>query len=296
MLRVTTTTTTTEVLSMSKEALGRAIGDLCGFQDVPNSPMLQMTFDGELVPTKPHPDDQVECSDGTHIRLGDAWIDCTGQAHRDDEARREANTEFVHDALDSRAEWACDYTQHEDYGDGYCYLVKELHHGWKDRVKEWIDDDGIGHIDWDEYPELLDYVVETVWEKLYAWDNWESIHEGSDFSAYYGDGCCLAAFEVGECEEQVSLSDHPEFAELHDKGELEAILEDYNGDLYISENDHYDKETKTRIPDGYVSKGKYPDILGYVNPGGQWQYVVSKENMDEAVDEAITEYAEWEGV
>jgi len=257
--------------------------------------MLQGTFDGELVPTAPHPDDRMECSDNTYIRRGDAFIDCAGNAHRDKDARRDANVEFVTELLDARAGSACDYAEHEDYGDGYSYLVKESHAEWKDRVKEWIVDDGGGQIDWDEYPELLAWVTETVWQKVYDWDNWEAEYESSDFSDYYGDGCCLVSWEVGEIEEQVSLSNHPGLAELHKEGELEALLEGYNGELYISRNDHFDKKTKTRIPDGFISKGDYPDIMGYVSPGGQWQYVVSAENMDDALEEALQEYAEHKG-
>ncbi len=264
-------------------------------QAVPNIPMLQMMFDGELVPNAPHPDDRMECSDNTYIRRGDAFVDCTGTAHRDEEDCLEGNVDFVTELLDARAESACDYAEHEDYGVGYSHVVKETHNEWKDRVKEWIVDSGIGQFDWDDYPELLSWVTETVWQKLYDFDNWDAIHEESDYAAYYGKGCCLASWEVGELEEQISLSDHPGLAELHDKGELEALLEVYNGELYISRNDHFDKETKTRVPDGYVSKGPCPDILGYVNPGGQWQFVVDAENMADALDEAITEYAEHEG-
>jgi len=265
------------------------------FQDDPNSPMLQRTFDGELVPTAPHPDDRMKCSDDTYIRRGDAFVDCTGNAHRDEDARRDANVDFVTDTLDARAGSACDYAEHEDYGDGYHFLVKEIHTEWKDKVKEWIVDDGADQIDWEEYPRLLNVMVNTVWQKVYDWDNWEAIHESSDFSAYYGGGCCLVSWEVGELEEQISLSNHPGLAELHDRGELEGILEEYNGELYISRDDHYDKEQNCRVPAGYVSGYKCPDIMGYVNPGGQWHYVVSEENMTDALNEAITEYAEWEG-
>ncbi len=263
----------------------------CDFQAVT---MLQMKFDGELVPTAPHPDDRMECSDDTCNRRGDAFIDCTGNAHRDEDACHEGNVEFVTETLDARAKSACDYATHEDYGDGCSFLVKDLVVEWKARVKEWIIDDGVD-TDWDDYPELLAWVTETIWQKIYDFGNWDAVYESSDYAAYYGDGCCLVSWEIGELEEQISLSEHPGLAELHNRGELEALLEEYNGELSISHNDRYDKELGRRVPAGYVSEGKYPDIMGYVNPGGQWHYVVSEENMADALEEALREYAEWEG-
>ncbi len=265
----------------------------CDYQAVQAVSMLQMTFDGELVPTAPHPDDRMECSDDTYILRGDAFIDCNGDAHRDEDACREGNVAFVTELLDAYAESACEYAEHEDHGDGYCHMVKETHNEWKSKVKDWIVDSG-GQFDWDEYPELLAWVTETVWQKIYDWENWETVYESSEYAAYCGDGCCLAAWEVGECEEQISLSDHPSLAKLHDKGELEALLEDYNGDLSISHNNCYNEHGR-RVPDGYVSKGKYPDIMGYINPGGQWYFVVDADTMADAIDEALTEYAENEG-
>jgi hypothetical protein len=253
----------------------------------------QTTIDGDLVPITPHPDDTMECSDNTYIRRGDAFIDCQGNAHRDDAERCEANREYVENVLDSRAEWACDYVASEDYSDQYAHMVKECKHDWNDRIKEWVIDDGIGEIDWTAYPELLKVLVESISEKVYDWDNWFGEYERSDYSSYYGSGCCLASFSVGEYEDQISLTDVEGFAELHQLGELEALLEDYNGDLYISRNDHYDKETNTRAPDGYVDKGG--NFLGYTNVGGQWRFVVSSENMGEAFDEAINDYGDCNG-
>jgi hypothetical protein len=255
----------------------------------------QMTIDGDLVPIADHPDDTMECSDNTYIRRGDAFIDCIGQAHRTDEERREANREYVESELDARANWSEDYVASEDYGDGYAYLVKECHHDWNDHIKAWVIDGWANCFDWEDHPEILDALVESISEKVYDWDNWEGEFACSEYSSYYGDGCCLASFGVGEYEDQISLSDVNGFTMLHSCGELEALLEDYNGDLYISRNSHYDKELDRRVPDGYVSKGDHPDILGYTNVGGQWHYVVSSENMCDAFDEAIDDYGDCDG-
>jgi hypothetical protein len=256
--------------------------------------LKQTTIDGELVPIAPHPDDKVECSDDTYIRRADAFIDCTGNAHRTDDERYEANREHVENVLDSRAKWGDNYVQSEDYGDGYAHVVKECSHDWSGCIKGWLLDE-LWEIDLEEHPELLKVLVESISQKVYDWDNWESEYDRSEYSLYCGDGCCLASFGVGEYEDQISLSDVNGFTMLHVAGELEALLEEYNGDLYISRNDHYDKETQTRVPDGYVSKGSHPDILGYTNPSGQWHYVVSSENMHDAFDEAIDDYGDCDG-
>lgn len=251
----------------------------------------QMTLDGALVPTRPHVDDVVECSDGTDIRYGDALFDVSGNTHRTEEARNEADADYVRGELDALSKWIDEWVEESDYGDSYAYIAEEVSHDWLDDIREWVDAELFDYEGDDLPDEFIDWVAEHIRDNLEAW---ECVHSRNEYAAYSGPGICLYSLDVGEVEWQIDLAGHDQFTNLHDEGRLEGLLESYNGDLYVYRNDHYDSDLGKRVSDGYVSKGDYPCIMVYANPGGQWHYVATEETLGELLDAAIAEYADYD--
>jgi hypothetical protein len=252
----------------------------------------QITLDGELVPVVAHRDDVVECSDGTECRREEVLVDCRGKYHRDEDAVRDANDEIVKELLDAEDVWIGEYVASDDYGAGYAYLVSECSHGWGDRVGEWLDDNYTDGEGWSRRPicngnvreAIIAHIVENI-----DWSDYEPHYQSDEYSRWYGDGCCLDSFEVGEYEDQIEVSSRVEFKALAESGELEGCLDRYNGDLYIKCDDHYDRELGRRVRDGYISFGNF---YGYSTGWGRWHYVVSVDRMKELVCAAIVEYCQ----
>jgi hypothetical protein len=277
---------------------------------------MQKTIFGETIPVTSHRDDIVLCSDGEERRRENALADCDGGWHGDDEARLEANGEIVGKILDAREKWSCEYnTENGDSADGYAGIVDERSDGWNDRVKEWIEDnyddeyDCLEHdpdVDDLGYNELIDFIVASVCDELEGQYDCEPEFHGSEYACYSGKGCCLDSFDIGEVEEQISINDHPELKVLHDAGELDDVLDevesDYHHDYTISRQRRRVKNEKTGhyecigretyMP--YEHSADYPTFEIYVMPGGQWQFVVSAERMEELVTAAVMEFFGYE--
>jgi hypothetical protein len=259
----------------------------------------QMMLDGSFVPTARLDDDVVGCVDGSECRHGDACYDCEGKAHRDDEGRRERDVEIVSDLLNTHGKWAEEYcTENTDYASGYDCVVNEGRHDWDGPVREWIENeygDTYGHTDFDDYVEKI---VEKVCEELDGGFDCEPEYSCSSYSAYSGGGCCLASFDIGEHEEQIEINACDVLRGLHERGELDDVLDDVNCDVYVSrdhrrekneETGHYENVGReTYMP--YANRSDHPDLLIYINISGQWQFVVDADRMDELVCEALLEY------
>lgn len=260
---------------------------------------LQKTIDGDWVPTAPHPDDIVECSDGRVCSRRDALVDCDGGYHSDDEDRHEANVEIVSEFLDGVDKWSEKYhTEDGDYADGASYIVDEVSYDWPGRVEEWIEGeygDNYGHTNHDDY---LDELVKHVCERLDS-DDCESEYNASEYACYSGDGCCLYSLDIGECEDQIEINKIPALKHLHDCGELDDVLDNINCDAWVRRSYRREKDEETGY---YMSVGREtympygdrddPDLLVGTAPGGQWQYVVPAEKMRELVEEFLADRAD----
>jgi hypothetical protein len=195
-----------------------------------------------------------------------------------------ANNDIVREVLDSISVWIDDYTSSEDYGGNYAYIAFEDNILVADRVNEWVRD-AYSDFDEDTVKLVVDYILDRIDDA-----DCECEYDRNEYAAYRGNGCCIYSLEVGECEETIELSCYPELAALYDSGDIEACLSNYNGDLYISANDYYDRELGRRVHKGYVRKGfngNNPYLVGYGNPGGQWHYVISDDSLNQLVFEAL---------
>jgi hypothetical protein len=262
-------------------------------------PELQATIFGDLVPTCAHPNDTVECSDGTDCLLRDAFVDCRGEYHSDETDQHDANVAIVTDVLDGVGKWAEEYcTENTDYVDGYFCLVDEMSHDWPERIEEWFSDlcyNGEGYEDYEDDNEFLAELVAAVCEAIDVGFDCEPEYDANEYACYSGPGCCLWSFDIGEHEEQVDISYYDELQALHDAGELDDVLDDVNCDVCVSRRRRREKNEKTGNyePVGretympYDHDADHPTFEVYTNPGGQWRFVISAERMGELVQEAI---------
>jgi hypothetical protein len=256
----------------------------------------QMLTDGSFVPTRPHNDDVVVCVDGSECRHGDAYFDCKGEAHRNEEDKRERDVEIVSDFLDECGKWAEAYcTENEDYADGYSCIVDEDHHGWATRVREWIEDEYRDIADFDDY---IEDVVAKVCEELDGSSECDLEFGHNEYAAYSGSGCCLGSFAIGEHEEQIEINEHDVLRVLHEEGGLDDVLDDVNCDVYVSRNHRREKNEETGYYENvgretympYEHRSEHPDLLIYIGISGQWQFVVPADRMEELACEALLEY------
>ncbi len=245
------------------------------------------------VPTRAHRNDLVTCSDGTLCTASEAFADSKGDYHSDAEARHESDVTIVTDVLNKVGKWADEYcTKNTDYADAYSCLIDEDQARWKDIVGEWVEE----HCDeYDLDSAIVESVGEWVFEALEGSYDCEPEYSHNEYATYGGSGCCLAAFEIGEHEEQVEIAGHDELQALHDDNRLDAVLDDVNCDVYVSRSRRREKNEKTGnyecvgretyMP--YPHSADHPDLLVYTNPGGQWHHVVSEDRMAELVDEGL---------
>lgn len=242
------------------------------------------------VQTRLHLDDFVECSDGALVHLRDAFTDCKDGYHSSDDDAMESNAAIATEVLNGVVEWSDEYhTGNSDYPDGCCHIVDETSHLWNDRVKEWAEDRHWASTD------CLDKIVETVCENIEGAFDCEPEFCANEYSCYTGDGCCLFSMELGEIEEQIDVTCHDELMELHRRNELDDVLDRIDRDFCINrsrprrkneETGHYEPYGRETYRSGFDGD-KYPSFEVYTMPGGQWQWVVSKDRMDELVVDAI---------
>jgi hypothetical protein len=284
-----------------------------------------------MVPVRRHPDDIVHCVDGVDLPHRDVLYDCRDFPWSDPIARHEANVEIVAEVLDAHLKWAEEYaTENEDYADGYACILSEGSHYWKDRIEEWYDanwadcdwkailvecEDDIDHthfdewmddtdpdgdpLDWSDYIEdcvsrvSVDSLLQAVYEDMDADDACDVEYGHNEYARYSGPGLCLDGFDIGECEEQVSVMDVPEFKALHESGELDDCLDDYNGDAYVCRSRRRVKNEETGYyeqvgRETYNAYGHdYPTFEFYYSPGGRWDFIVPADRMNELFTEAL---------
>ena len=122
----------------------------------------------------------------------------------------------------------------------------------------------------------------------------------NEYAIYDGPGCYLDGFDIGEVEEQVGISDYPEFEVLHKCGELDDCLDEYDGYACINRSKRRVKNEKTGHYEEvgrntYDTHGSdYPTFEFYHSPGGRWDFVVPDDRMNDLLQEALIELFEKE--
>ena len=262
------------------------------------TPDMQNTIFGELVPTAPHKNDLIDCSDDTVCRHEDTHYDVKGGAHSDADDRLAANVAIVEEILNGVDEWSCDYhTGNGDYPDGYDYIVHEESPNWPDKVREWVEneyDEFVNSEFANEHSDYMDKLVEHICEGI---DDFDVEYNSSNYDCYSGDACCLYSLDIGECEEQIDINCYPELKALHDLRELDDVLDRVNTDCYISRSHKREKNEKTGYYENvgretympYEHSADHPTVELYTMPGGIWHFIVPAERMKELVSEFLEE-------
>lgn len=238
---------------------------------------LQRTFNGQLVPTADLPYDIVETECGARVRRDECFVDLAGRYYLDDDDRREADAERVHEDIDKHCAFTDEYTEHEDYGGNYVHCAVDQLCLYEDTVL----DDIVAVIN--DYADLEDgeaqEIAKDILDRIHECDI-ECHHQYSEYAAWSGSGVCIWSCEVGEVEGQMDLSDY-EWSDLDD---LEDILKDYLGDACLYASYRYNRETGKHERDSYADRGT---ITYYTNPGGAWHFVIPDDHIKSAVDDYL---------
>lgn len=205
---------------------------------------MQRTFDGQLLPTAPHPDDIVQTLDGPDLRRADVpcWS-VDGEAFHDEDNRGEYELELVVSELNNIADWSYEYeTTHPDAGNNYHHLLGEC----RENVKRILAAEVYGgpHLD-----ELVDFAIEYAEPKP------------GGIYGYTGPGTEIGALEVGEIECQVEY--HGILGELNKVGRLRNYL--------IAQRDHC-----VRVYEDHCYL--------YINTDAVWYFVVDGEDLQEELE------------
>lgn len=269
-----------------------------------------------MVPIGPHCDDMVECSDGSLIKRSEVWWDCRDNPHSNEADRHESNVAIVTEILDNHATGSEEYCrENEDFAYGYCCLVDEGHYNWP--IADWIEStygdiikkedikDCINSVEIPESDDIIDDIIsninikdiaDRIKERLSSFDC-EVIFNHNEYADYGGPGCCLAGFAISEQEEQICVTEIPELNNLHESGILDDVLDEYNGDAYISRYQRREKNPET----GYyepVGRETYdrgldrPTFEYYHSPAGRWDFVVPEDTMEEYFKDSIVDFME----
>jgi hypothetical protein len=244
------------------------------------------------------PLDLVECSDGTFRADEDVHYDCRDNPHGTEEDRLEADVTIVTDLLNDIGKWADEYcTGNTDYVEGYYHIVDEVSHDWPAHIREWIDNKYGDVYGISRFRNCIDKLVDTICENVDGSFDTEPEYHSNEYACYSGKGCCLFSFDIGEYEEQIDVESHDDLLELHERGDLDTVLDNVNCDVYVSRSK---RRVKNETTGHYEQVGRetynpydreHPTFEVYTNPGGQWMFVVSEERMEELLVNAIIECA-----
>jgi hypothetical protein len=214
----------------------------------------------------------------------EAIFDCTGKPHDNEESAHEANVEAVRAILQSVEDFSKEYHTEGDFPDALFHMVGEV--ARRKDIKEWVEK----NIDADGY-DCIDNLVEYIWKELDFDFDCDPVYDYREYFDYSGDGCCLAIFDIGECEEQIVVREVYELNYLHDKGLLNDILKELDNEFCISLDRKRVKDENTGLW-GYTGEKHYnhynsehPCFSIFTLPGGQWHFVVENERMHELCQE-----------
>jgi len=228
--------------------------------------MMQKTF-GPVVgmeaeePIAEHPEDLLTCEDtGLLTRRIECSMSHDGLAWTYDDERYDydvtALIQWTEQALESNA----NYLDHVDAIDSVFEVAFNDMETIHERVREWLED-SCPH-----FEGVTDYQLECICDDLMSDCDGEVVNGCCGTSNYEFD---LTCWDVGEDQEEFAISDYPILATLHARGDLEAMLDEYDCD-------HCFYRLGSR--DNFVGGGGYPSIT-LVNNSDKWYWWGCKEDL-----------------
>ena len=238
--------------------------------------MMQKTF-GPIVgldpevPIRRHPNDMIVCADtGNRVRHADCHYSADDEAWEDESERNDHDVDLLRTYFEGVIEWSDDWHASDDAAD---HLVQEGGGGYmRDNVKAWFDNRGV---DYDDYPK--DMIADICADHNLPME--VSISHGCFGSSDHD--VTFDSYDCGECEEQVDLSGSELLTALHDRGDLEDLLEEIDREFCFYRNSKWDPATKTRTEGSIVSEGEYPCIMLYNCPDVWYHFGCSDDELQE---------------
>jgi len=165
-------------------------------------------------------------------------------------------------------------------------------------VREWIENKYGDFFGGTSFDDCIEEIVAMVCEELDGDSDCEPEYTRSDYDAYSGKGCCLDSFSIGEHEDQIEINGHDVLRVLHERGDLDDVLDDVNCGVCVNRNCQREKNEETGYYENvgretympYEHNREYPTLLIYTNVSGQWRFVVPADRMEELVCAALLEY------
>ncbi len=194
--------------------------------------MLQRTF-GEtvgldpVVPTRPHPNDIVECLDTGEDKLRrDCIFAADGAAFADESERFEHEVCLVRQYLEGCIKWDDEFRRSDDCMSEYHFIVGEDSSTLAEALTLWAD----WHTDSDstDFPESMrEAVCNEILEQM-------DVRVMVGYSTFGGPDIVLGDYECGDTEIQVDIEGNDILSILSDHDDLEAILEELGGEFSIT--------------------------------------------------------------
>jgi hypothetical protein len=233
--------------------------------------MAQMTF-GSIVgmestlPTASHPSNEYLCEDTGEYRLRDEVLfSYDGKAWSDSEERYDYEATALVELAETLLEWVDDYVDHDDSISAAVYPAFGFDQTWREYIADYYRDDC------DDCTGHTDAEFETICDTLR--DGADAMMEINGYSTFDYD---LTSYDVGEINEQIDINDHPILKALHERGDLEGILDSTEcGHEFVS------------FQGKFVSGGKYPclDLMLASDKTYWWGY--SHEEMEEVYHDIV---------
>jgi len=218
----------------------------CGCQDGIEDPPVQRTFGSvvgldPVLPITPHPEDLHRCKDtGEWKRRDECLFSYDGTAWWYSDERYDYEATALVKLAETLLEKLDDYVDHDDSISDVKYHVFNNDLTWREDIHDYYCgycDDCTGH---------TDHQMEMICDDLR--DRAETVIKRTSYSDFDYD---LTSWDVGEVDDTIMINDYPLLKALHDRDELEDMLDDY---------DHDHEFVMHGYPAQYVSEGKYPSI------------------------------------
>lgn len=213
--------------------------------------------------------------------------------------RREYEAEKLKELLDAHGKWQEDYAEHEDNGAGYEFMIKENPWETAERIAKYLMEDyeptSKGLFDPQAY-RRRDTLARQTWRRGFREKladklahemltdinfNPEMVRGNSEYYPPGASGCLLLFCADGEQETQIDVSGNPLLESLNERGELEEMLGQYNGDYHVHSWSTYGDSEKEKFLPGSAD---FQSITLIVSPGGAWAFYL----LDAAIPELLT--------
>ncbi len=241
--------------------------DRYGSRDDNDDAPVQRTFGSivgldSLMPIAPHPADEFRCEDtGEWKRRDEVLLSYDDKAWWWNDERYDYEVTALVELAETLLEGMDDRVDHIDSIDDAAYPAFNNELTWREYVGDYYRDDC------DDCTGHTEHELEMICDDLR--DHADAVVKSFGYSDFDYD---LTSWDVGEVDESITINNHPLLKALHDRDELESMLDDYDCDHeFVSHGS----------PDKYVFGGNYPSIILRLTSDKTYWWGYSHEAMEE---------------